>query len=267
MSRSPRCISAPRRRIVRDVLRFLVKTPLRWNHHGMRRFWNAWLAARSTVKRPAVGGMMGLVLLAAAVTATAGTGDGYKVSFTKADQRLARAAVLRRTDLRPTQGWSGGMTKPDLTPLTCANYHPKVSDLVVTGAAASDWSRAQPLLGYVSNSTVFQSARMLRLDWQRSMRAPGLLSCLRTALIRQGASNVAATRITFPHIAPCTAAFRFRYKVKSQGNVRLMTEVVGLCRGRTEIGLFATTSAIGQQAELSAELVRLARRLLARSAS
>jgi hypothetical protein len=230
----------------------------------MRLFLNAWLAAGSTVKRSAVGGMMGLVLLAATVTAPAGTGDGYKVSFTKTDQRAARAAVLRRTDLRPTQGWSGGMTKPDLKPLTCANYHPKRSDLVVTGAAASDWSRA-PRLGYHSESTVFQSARMLRLDWQRGSRAPALLSCLRTALTRQGASNVAATRITFPHIAPCTAAFRFRYKVKSQGNVRLMTELVGLCRGRTEIGLMATTSAIGQQAALSAEMVRLARRLLARS--
>jgi len=221
------------------------------------------------VKWPiAAGGVIAIVVLAAAVTALAANGNRPKIKFTAAGQDAARVAVLRRTDLRPAQGWTGGPTKPDLTPLTCANYHPKLSDLVVNGTAESNWARnSPPLLVYGSQATVLQSARMVRLDWQRStVKAPGLLSCLRSSLVDGGATDVSATRIGFPRIAPCAAAFRFRYGLKAQGKtVRLITEIVGLCRGRTEVTFTATTSDVGGPTALSAEVLRLARLLVARS--
>jgi hypothetical protein len=84
----------------------------------------------------------GIVFVLAAValallTATAvPAGDGKEqIKFNAADQAAARAVVIRRADLGST-GWAGGPTKPDLSSgPTCANYHPKVSDLVLTGAA------------------------------------------------------------------------------------------------------------------------------------
>ena len=74
------------------------------------------------------------VVLAAATAVFAGDGK-EQIKFNPADQAAARAVVIRRADLG-SSGWVGGPTKPDLSSgPTCANYHPKVSDLVLTGAA------------------------------------------------------------------------------------------------------------------------------------
>ena len=78
-------------------------------------------------------------VLALAVTAGA-LGDSYTVRYKAADQAAARAVVPRRADLGTTAQWKGGPAKPDLSSLTCPGYRPKQSDLIVTGAAASEWT-------------------------------------------------------------------------------------------------------------------------------
>jgi len=64
-----------------------------------------------------------------------------KIRLSAADTAVARAVVIRRSDLRPRQGWKGGLVKPDFSRPVCPFFHPNNSDLVVTGAAESDWDR------------------------------------------------------------------------------------------------------------------------------
>src|SRR5215475_5735118 len=108
-------------------------------------------------------------------------GDGkQQIKLTKRDQAAARAVVLRRTDLGST-GWQGGPVKPDLssTP-NCPNFHPKVSDLVVTGAAQTTFQRSG--LEFSSVAEVLKTRRMVRLDWRRSVVPRGAVPCLRRTL-------------------------------------------------------------------------------------
>src|SRR5262245_6784630 len=84
-----------------------------------------------------------VVALATGAAALAAGGEKYQVRLNARDQAAARAVVLRRSDLgRSSTAWVGGPQKPDLSPLPpCANFHPKVSDLVITGAAESRFAR------------------------------------------------------------------------------------------------------------------------------
>src|SRR6266576_3424866 len=80
-----------------------------------------------------------LIVLSTMVAAAAG-GERAKIRYNAADQAAARAAVARRADLGAGV-WKGGARKPDLSPApTCAGYHPKQSDLVLTGAAETVWA-------------------------------------------------------------------------------------------------------------------------------
>src|SRR5262245_58393492 len=83
-----------------------------------------------------------LVVLATAVAAASANGKGEKIQFNAADQAAARAATLRRSDLTPAGGWTGGRVKPDNSPPpSCPNYPVDLSPFVLTGRAASQWTR------------------------------------------------------------------------------------------------------------------------------
>src|SRR5438128_1229620 len=97
-----------------------------------------------------------------------------KVELDAADQAAARAVVLRRSDLGA--GWNGGRIEPDLSGgPTCPNYHPKVSDLVITGAAASDFRRTG--VDFANEVEVLRTAGMVSRDWRRSI-VPEAVPCL-----------------------------------------------------------------------------------------
>lgn len=210
------------------------------------------------------------VLVAAGTAAVALGDDGgrAKVRFNATDQAAARAVLLRRGDLRPAGGWTGGRTKPQLDPPRCPNYRPKQSDLVVTGAAAALWRRGgADYRAFGSEATVLRTRRMVTLDWQRStVRAPGLLSCLRATLAKTLGANgtlLSVRRIEIPRLAPCAAAFRVVWTALGQ---RVMLEDIGLCRGRTEIEVTAVGPAAARQS-LHAAALRLARILVRRARS
>jgi len=203
-----------------------------------------------------------LVLLSA--TALAADPGKEKIRFNAADQAAARAAVLRRSDLGP--GWKGGPTKPDLSSApTCPNYHPKQSDLVLTGAAESDFQRAG--FDFDSEVQVLQRARMVSLDWQRSVAAPGALPCLRrylTKTLGSRAKTLSFRRLSFPHVAKYTAAFRGVLSVTVRGqDVRVVVDAVLVGRNRSEITL-NTAGPLAARTVLSAAERRLARTILAR---
>jgi len=214
---------------------------------------------------------IGIVVTAGAVAlATAGVvpaGDGKEqIKFNPADQAAARAVVIRRADLG-SSGWTGGPTKPDLSSgPRCANYHPKVSDLVLTGAARTTFQNAG--FAFDSQSSVLKTKRMVALDWRRSVLAPGAVTCLRHTIGKGLGSNakvVSFRKLSFPQLATYAALFRGVISVSSQGTtVRVLTDLVLVGRNRTELTL-TIVGPVSAKSALSASERRLARALIARA--
>lgn len=205
-----------------------------------------------------------LALLSASVVFA---GDSKpQIRFTAAGQAAARAAVLRRSDLG-SSAWQGGSVKPDLTSTTnCPNFHPKQSDLVVTGAAETAFHRSS--VEFSSVAEILRTKRMVRLDWQRSVLPRAALTCLRRTLAKglpAGARIVSFTRVAFPHVGSGGMRFHGVIRIDVLGRTaRLVTDIVLVYRGRTEITLSATGPASAAASLLGAER-RLARVLVSRA--
>jgi hypothetical protein len=203
------------------------------------------------------------LVVAAGATASGGPGK-QKIELNAADQAAARAVVLRRSDLGA--GWTGGRIKPDLTSqVGCASYHPKVSDLVVTGAAASQFRGTG--IALVNEVEIFRTAAMVDRDWRRSI-VPAAVPCLRQTLTKglgAQAKVLSFGRIPFPKVGTHSAAFRGIVAVSALGaKVRVLLDIVLVGKGRTEISLDATAPAAAARAVSAAER-RLARKLAARA--
>jgi hypothetical protein len=174
------------------------------------------------------------------------------------------------------------MVKPNIESAsapTCANYHPDVSHFVlvavtpriVTGAAASDWTRfpyGADLERSVSVQTeVLQTAKMLRREWRLQIDASAFVPCFRHFLAKWyvGARGrlLSFRRVSLPRVAPASAAYRI---VGTIGALQPdTTEFALVGKGRTEIELsvFAPRSATNW---VAVQTVRVAR-LLARRAT
>jgi len=202
----------------------------------------------------------------AATKAGAAVADKEKIHLTPAGQAAARAAVLTRADLGSATGWSGGAKKPDLsgTP-PCPNFDPKQSDLTLNGVAQTVYTHAG--LQFDSEAQVLQTPHMVKLDWQRSVLSPQLLPCLRTGLaqaVGPSAKIVSVQRVAFPQLAPYAAAFRVVMDITaSSSTLRVMSDIVVVGRGRTEITL-TTTAPFAARATVWPVEIRLARLLLTR---
>jgi hypothetical protein len=207
-------------------------------------------------------------LAACAAGAASAEGGREQIRFNAADQAAARATVLRRSDLGSRSGWTGGRVKPDLSPgPTCPNYHPKQSDLVLTGAAESSFRNGP--LAVANEVQLLQTRRMVRLDWQREVLAPGALPCLRRDLAKNlgpSAKVVSFKRIPFPRIASYTAEFRALVDVSvlAGKTAHLVVDAVLLGRGRSEIS-FTIVAPAAERVTLAAAERRLARRVVARA--
>jgi hypothetical protein len=227
---------------------------------------------RMPVSRPSTSprGRRALALAAACLVPLAASGaalgDAIQVHYTAADQAAARREVLRSSDLGA--GWTGGPTKPDLTSeMNCTAYEPKQSDLVVTGAAASDFRRTG--LDFHSEAHLLRTARMVALDWQRTVTAPRVLGCLREgtakAVTDPSTRFVSLNRLAFPGVTSRTAAFRALLDVTSGGTtVRVLVDIVAIGKGRSELTLMTTAPYEAHASVIPAE-VRLARILAARA--
>ena len=206
------------------------------------------------------------VFAAAAASAAVAAARGYTVRLNAADNAAARAATLKRSDFGSAAGWTGGATKPDLTSdLECSTYHPDLSGIVVTGAAASSFRN--DMLGFDSQIGVVQTAAMTKRDFELS-QAPGVVGCLREALERSLPNSdtiVSVGRVPFPHVATYSAAFRLVFEIAAKGQtVRIFSDAVVIVRGRTEIVLAATAPDAAKKSVVRAE-IRLARLLAARA--
>jgi hypothetical protein len=203
--------------------------------------------------------------LAAAAVAVAGGPEQKK--FNAADQAAARAATLHRADLTPAAGWVGGARAPDISaPPSCPNYPVDLSKFVLTGAADAVWSRGTRQLN--SQTEVLQTAQMVRQEWRLQVTAPGAVACLRSVLAKTftagGGTLVSFKLISFPKLAPYTAAFRLAADVPVQSTkLRVVSEVVLVGKDRAEVELTVSDLGSAQQA-VSADALRYARILAKR---
>jgi hypothetical protein len=202
-------------------------------------------------------------VLVAAGVAWATNPSKEKIAYTAAGQAKAKAEVLRQLDLG--QGWVGGSRKPDVSSALPCSYKPKQNDLVLIGAAETDWR--EPGLEIDSEAQVLRTSDMVRRDWRRTILAPQVVPCLRHGFEKSLGSTgelVSFGKTSFPHVATLTQGFRAVIKVKQgTSSVPIEIDVLGLGAGRNEITLTLTGLASVRKALHTAE-VRLARRLSGR---
>ncbi|HET7129746.1 MAG TPA: hypothetical protein VFJ93_11800 [Gaiellaceae bacterium] len=201
----------------------------------------------------------------AAGAALAAGGEMEQIRFTKADQAAAKRAVALRSDLG-SGAWTGGFTKPDLSAApTCANFHPKQSDLVLTGAAQTDWRNQG--LQIETEAQILKTHAMVLADWQRTVLAPTAIPCLRSHLLKElgaGVTFVSFRRVIFPPVATRAQAYVLLVDVKTTtGKVRVAIEVVLVGRNRTELTLVSTAPNVAQKVVADAD-AQLARAMVAR---
>ncbi|MGN6796609.1 MAG: hypothetical protein ACTHKS_00510 [Gaiellaceae bacterium] len=209
-------------------------------------------------------------LLLAAVAAGAGfaaTGEREQIRFTKADQAAAKRSVARRSDLG-SGSWTGGFVKPDLSAApTCANFHPRQSDLVLTGAAETAFDNQG--FRIQSEAQVLKTHAMVLADWRRTVLAPTAIPCLKTHLVKElgtGVTFVSFRRVIFAPVATMVEAYTLLVDVAtSTGKVRVAIEVVLIGRNRTELTLISTAPNAAQKVVAQAD-VQLARAMVSRTA-
>jgi hypothetical protein len=203
----------------------------------------------------------------ACLVPAARAGSRERIELDAADQAAARAAIVRPADLR-RDGWSGRAVTPDLRPApTCRNYHPKLSDLVLTGAAESNFLRSDRR-ALDTKVKVLRTARMVRLGWRREVMAAGVVACQRRLWgksLGPGAKVVSFTRIRLSGIARYAVEFRgFADVPVSKGKrARLVVDGVRVSRGRSEISLVMLAPAAAR-AGVAADVRRFARLMVSR---
>jgi hypothetical protein len=204
--------------------------------------------------------VLGLSLVVV-TTASAADPGREKHRFNTADQAAARAVTVKRTNLRPANGWRGGVVKPDFSGVPpCPNYHPDQSYLVLTGAAATHWVRS---FQEIDNQTeVLQNTQMVRREWQLEIETPHAVPCIRRfyekTFAAGGAQLISFMRIPFPQIATHAAGYE---GVLEFGHRRLVFEIAQLAMGRAKVEV---SVAGPSQRNVAAETRRLAHALVAR---
>lgn len=206
------------------------------------------------------------MLFAALALAAAALADREQVRLTRAGQRAARAAVLRRADLGGGT-WAGTKKTPAINSSTgCPGFHPKQSDLVVIGAAEIEWKSAAAQ--FDSSAQVLRTPQMVGLDWGRTVRAPQVLPCLRRNIVQSLPSNERlsfVTRLPAPTIAPRVHLYRAVVVVRA-GTARtpILIDSLLIGKGRTEITL-TTTALYSSRKSVTPLELRLGRKLARRA--
>ena len=199
-----------------------------------------------------------LTLLALALSAAA-LADQEQIHLTSAGQAAARAALPTQADFGV--GWVGKSYKPSLTnDMKCGSFDPKQSDLVLNGAAAVRFTH--PGIQVETVAQVLETSKMVALDWQRTVKQPRVLPCMRTMIAKtlpSGTKVVSLKRLAFPSVSTYTDAFRMLIDVSSNGStVRMFVDIVLVGRSRTEITMTTVAPLAAGPAVQAAEL-RLAR--------
>jgi hypothetical protein len=205
---------------------------------------------------------------AALVLIGSAAADQEQIRLTAEGQAAAKRAILTRADFAHAPGWSGGPVKPNLkSNPPCANFEPKQSDLVVIGAAESRFDHPAGIR-FETEAQVFQTQRMVELDWQRTVDAPGAVACDRELAMKQSTAKekvISFNRVSFPRIATHAARFRVVIATTSQGRaVNVFQDLLLFAKGRTELTI-SFISALTAESVVSEVEVGVAKKLLARA--
>lgn len=200
---------------------------------------------------------------AALVLAGAATAEKPVVRYSAADQALAKAVVLKRADLGA--GWKGGAKRPQIEDPAedCPGWNPKQADLVVTGAAKSEFEQRASALSVTTSVYLLETAEMVRLDWRRTVSTAAALRCIREGLERESDRTtqfVSAKRTPFPKLGATTTRIRTIVNyVSGKTKVPVMVDLVAIAKGRTELSLTvgAPLAARGAVERFEVELARL----------
>jgi hypothetical protein len=188
------------------------------------------------------------------------------VKFNAADQAVARAVVLKRADVGSVAGWKGGISKNDFSQSACGGYEPKRSDLLVTGATASEW-RHPSGVSFMSEVWVLKTSAMVSLDWQRTVGHTGYMACVAKQAFptKPGTRMISYKQTAFPKFGTFSTRHRLLVEYSDrETTVKMMFDLVLIAKGRTEISLVAVGSYADRQA-LDAAEARMARALVNRA--
>jgi len=169
-----------------------------------------------------------LVLVGSALAAS----NDPQIALDPADQAWAQSIVIGASDLGKawSQAGAGGSSSTAGTSgadASCAGFDPDFSDLTVSGNQDSPTFTA---FGAVASSEaiVWSTADQAQAAWDRENQ-PGFLACVSALLKASSTKHVklsvgAAGPLSFPSLAPRTAAYRLRVistvKVKLKGKTR-----------------------------------------------
>jgi len=188
--------------------------------------------------------------------------DDSRQAPNAADAVAARKTVVRRSDLRPTSGWSG-VVSALVQPGGHSNSCLKLSDLIETGRAFSQWSRGAPLgdpvaRNVASFTTIYRTPEMARLHLNRIM-SRRYFGCEATVGVRQ--TQVTVEEVAFPRLGASSRAMRLSY---TQAGYHRVSEILDVVQGRAEL-LTSEIVPASQQSALHADVVRLAQLTLSRA--
>jgi hypothetical protein len=181
-----------------------------------------------------------------------------------ADQAAAKAATLKLSDFAAGSGWKGGAVKPDLTSDSpCVS---KVSDLVVTGSAKSDFNATAAGTRITSETEILESAAMVTADWQRTVGNAAFMACTRKEYSRPeaGFKVISFKKLAFPKLTRYAARYRIIADVGTpQSPLKVLVDIILLGQGRSETTLMFSAPYVAHAAVDSAER-RLAQTLVSR---
>ncbi len=203
-----------------------------------------------------------VVAAGALALASAATAGHWKLELTKAGQAAARAAVLHQSDLG--SNWKGSGAKPNLALPRCATSRKGQAPPIAVGAAKIEWSDGNHVT-FTSQAVVLASAKMVRLDWKRTVVAPRILACTRKAVTRslpKGEKLVSLGWQRFPHITKYTREVR---AILSVSRAAAVVDFLAIGSGRDELTLTFVEPGLGDG--LTSVEAQLARKLVARAAS
>jgi hypothetical protein len=189
-----------------------------------------------------------VAVLALAISGVAAAADGEpRKALTEKGQAQARSIVLKRSDL--SRGFSARAPADEKLPAGVRCDALDESDLTVTGDAHSaDFSLVQPGVYVTVGSTaqVYRTPREAISSWTRgttSQTTTCFADIVRLSAPRaQKVRIVSSKRLSFPKVAPRTAAYRVVAVMTLQGRqVRAYVDAVVLQHGRVQSGLVFTS--------------------------
>jgi hypothetical protein len=202
--------------------------------------------------------------------APAAVGDPLdpKVAITKADQALARAALLRKSDLG--QGWTDRSTAQpsSLKQPICPQLRPNYSKLTLTGHAESVFDNGNGGFQVISDVEVWKTVKQAE-QHMGALLKPALPKCIRYSLLKsvggtQGVTLLPTKARKLGKFAEVSVSYRVPVAIKSGGQTFVVnSDYVFLRKGRTEIYINVTAPSTDED-QVTAFVTRIAKTLASR---